>query len=177
MSEIAGPHCRAPLADTDVDNFSEALANAGNDMSRDFGIPFELDIGGERRMVHRHIGEAVYRIGRESFLNAFQSDGTTRVFSRLNFGSETLQLTVRDNGFFDPAQAPGDHDDGLAADRSAGEMEARARRAGASLAVHARPHGTEVVLDVPATLAYCDAGMEVARKLVPGRPDMHASGM
>jgi len=94
-----------------------------------------------------------YRLGKEALSNAFHHSKAVRIEADLTFGSHFLKLSVRDNGIgLDPMILR----DGCLADHwGLPGMRERANKIGARFDIWTRQRGgTEVVIEVPAALAY-----------------------
>jgi signal transduction histidine kinase len=111
-------------------------------------------VEGDPRPLHPLLRDEVYRIGRESILNAFRHSEASHIEAELRYLPHQLQLFVRDDGTGideNILQFGGEKHWGLTG------MRERAERIGAKLHAMSRESaGTEIQLDVPAHLAFLD---------------------
>ncbi len=130
-----------------------ALSTAGEELSLDYRVAFQLALHGQPRELEGQVGDEAYRVAREALLNAFQHAGATQIDAVLTYGSDMLRVEVRDNGAGIDAQILAD---GCSAGHSGlPAMRERARRLGGYLSIrHEEGSGTVVELSVPSALAY-----------------------
>jgi len=149
----------------------ELLGELGAALGAEHGVPFRLVVEGEPRELQRDVRDECYHIGREALANAVKHAHAREIEARLAYGPRSLLLVVRDDGVGIAAQT-------LAAGSRPGHwglqgMRERARQSGARLQVYSRPGaGTEIVLAVPAGLAYVAPPGRAAplrRRLAPAR--------
>jgi signal transduction histidine kinase/ligand-binding sensor domain-containing protein len=142
----------------------EALALAGQELSRHTATRFSLVIEGEPRSLQVIVRDEVYWIVREALVNAFQHAHGHRVEVDIAFSSDEFRLRCRDDGcgIDSDTLREGGRDEhwGLRG------MRERAARIGARFDVWSRSDaGTEVELRVPASRAYLGARVPWLRKL------------
>ncbi len=117
---------------------------------RDIG--FRIIVQGEPQPLHPMLGDEVYRIGRESLVNAFRHSHAKNIEVELEYTAARLRVLVRDDGCgIDPQVLKSGREGhwGLAG------MRERAEQIGARLSVWSRATaGTEVEISVPANTAY-----------------------
>jgi signal transduction histidine kinase/ligand-binding sensor domain-containing protein len=112
-----------------------------------------VDVKGEPRDLVPLVRDEVHRIVREAVRNAFRHSRARHVDVHIQYERRSLTARVRDDGTGIPAEV-------LAAGGRAGHyglagMEERAQLAGGTLTLRSGPGlGTEVVLQIPASLAY-----------------------
>lgn len=130
-----------------------ALREAGEDFARDFPGEFQATQQGDARDINPLVCEEIYRIGLEALTNAFHHSEGPQITLELNYTKARLRLRIHDNGqgitpaILEPGHRAGHW--GLIG------MRERAHRVGAHLALSSDPtSGTEVVLDVPARIAF-----------------------
>jgi signal transduction histidine kinase len=134
----------------------ESLEQAFCRIQQDAGIvertDFRVLVEGRVRPLHPMIRDEVYRIGRESLVNAFRHSGAGHIEIEIDYAPHQLRLLIRDDGRgIDPQilQSGRDGHWGLSGIRE------RAERIGAKLKLWSRANGgTEVELSVPARAAY-----------------------
>jgi signal transduction histidine kinase/ligand-binding sensor domain-containing protein len=132
------------------------LGPAFSRVAQELVIPQEVDfrvvIEGMPRALHPVIRDEVYRIGRESLVNAFRHSHASKVEVEVDYSASNLRILVRDNGCgIDPQvlRAGRDGHWGLPG------MRERAEKLGAKLRVWSRSAaGTEVDLTVPGHVAF-----------------------
>jgi signal transduction histidine kinase len=104
------------------------------------------------RALHPVIRDEVYRIGRESLVNAIRHSGASKIEVEVDYSASNLRILVRDNGCgIDPQvlRAGRDGHWGLPG------MRERAEKVGAKLRLWSRvAAGTEVELTVPGRIAF-----------------------
>lgn len=108
--------------------------------------PPSLKIGGAYRKLASYLEDDVFRIAQEGLANAYHHATATEVLVHLHYDSDTLRLSVQDNGRgFRPAAATNlDGHYGLRG------MQERATSIGAALTIVSNPEeGTSVTLVVP----------------------------
>jgi signal transduction histidine kinase/ligand-binding sensor domain-containing protein len=116
------------------------------------GVDFRVVMEGLPRALHPVIRDEVYRIGRESLVNAFRHARASKIEVEVDYSASNLRILVRDNGCgIDPQvlRAGRDGHWGLPG------MRERAEKVGANLRVWSRAAaGTEVELTVPGHVAF-----------------------
>jgi signal transduction histidine kinase len=75
-----------------------ALEMLAKDVQTDLQIPISFEVQGSERRLDPAVEVAVYRIVQETLSNIGRHAGSTKAWIDMNFTSEALQLTVRDNG-------------------------------------------------------------------------------
>ena len=115
-------------------------------------VDFRVVMEGLPRALHPVIRDEVYRIGRESLVNAFRHSRASKIEVEVDYSVSNLRILVRDNGCgIDPQvlRAGRDGHWGLPG------MRERAEKVGARLRVWSRAAaGTEVELTVPGHVAF-----------------------
>lgn len=80
-----------------------ALETVLRQMSAGMAIEASVRLAGSSRRLAPQVENDLLRIGQEAIANALKHSGATRLEVRLEFGTETVRLTVHDNGRgFDP---------------------------------------------------------------------------
>jgi signal transduction histidine kinase/ligand-binding sensor domain-containing protein len=140
--------------DTSMD-LAEALINVGDELRQDRAVDFRLTVHGRPVRLDIECSDEVYRIARESVINAFQHGKAMRIDIDIEYGRRVFQIMVRDDGIgFDEISAVRLGHWGLTG------MRERAERIRAEFEVKSHPNGgTVVTLAVPAQRAY--------RRLIP----------
>ncbi len=136
-------------------SMSSAISGALREMTDQRGIEWKLDVEGAVRPVPGEVAQNLLRICQEAASNAIRHAAPTRVDVTLKYASETVAMTVRDDGRgFDPGAVPPGHF-GLQI------MQERARRFGGDVEVvsHAGV-GTTVTAAIPLTAAAAGASHE-----------------
>jgi signal transduction histidine kinase len=132
------------------------LGQAFSHVAQELVIPQEVDfrvvMEGLPRALHPMIRDEVYRIGRESLVNAFRHSRASKIEVEVDYSASNLRILIRDNGCgIDPQvlRAGRDGHWGLPG------MRERAEKVGAKLRVWSRAAaGTEVELTVPGQVAF-----------------------
>lgn len=132
------------------------LGQTFSHVAQELVIPQEVDfrvvMEGLPRALHPVIRDEVYRIGRESLVNAFRHSRASKIEVEVDYSVSNLRILVRDNGCgIDPQvlRAGRDGHWGLPG------MRERAEKVGAKLRVWSRAAaGTEVELTVPGHVAF-----------------------
>lgn len=111
-------------------------------------------VDGRLRPLQPTAHDEVYRIGRESIMNAFRHSGARTIEAEITYRSRELRLVVRDDG-------RGIDEDVLREGRDGhwglSGMRERAKRMDGQLTVRSRPgSGTEIELVVPGRVAFID---------------------
>jgi len=112
---------------------------------------------GSPRSVHAAVHDELVAIGREAVRNAFAHASANRIDVRVRYGTDALTLEIADDGV-------GIDGEKLARSAPSGHwglvgMRERAEKLHAKLQLKARePSGTEVIVSVPARIAYADSG-------------------
>ena len=128
-----------------------AEAAAGEDMD------FRVITAGQPRPLHPVLRDDVYRIGREALVNAYRHAKARSIEVEIDYGPRQFRLSVRDNGCGIDASVL---KSGREGHWGLPGMRERAESIGARLNVwSSAAAGTEVVLSVPAQIAY-----------LPGKP-------
>lgn len=134
------------------DVLEHALARDAENLQVEQAVDIRVTVEGRRRRIQPLIRDAVYRIMREALANALRHGRPTRVDLEFEYSWDGLCVIARDDGC-------GMEPDVARAGRSGHwgiyGMRERADQIGAHLKVSSRlRHGTEVVLVVPAHVAY-----------------------
>jgi signal transduction histidine kinase len=112
-----------------------------------------MSVTGLRRTLHAVVMEEAYQIGREALANAQRHANAQHIRLEVTFGARRLQLRVQDDGNGFDAEI-------LQRKAVAGHwgipgMRERADKLSAKLSIRSQPGGgTEVDLQIPATVAY-----------------------
>ena len=136
----------------DSDDLSQAFSHVAQELVIQQDVDFRVVMEGMPRALHPVIRDEVYRIGRESLVNAFRHSRASRIDVEIDYSTRNLRILVRDNGCgIDPQvlRAGRDGHWGLPG------MRERAEKVGAKLRVWSRAAaGTEVELTVPGQVAF-----------------------
>lgn len=120
-------------------------------VERDAAVGFapRLHLGGAYRAVEARVERELLRVAQEALSNVKHHAGATDVRVDLHYSSDTLMLTIKDNG----AGFVVDEGIGKAGHYGLLGMKERAALIDGSLTITSEPgHGTEVTLRVPVTL-------------------------
>jgi signal transduction histidine kinase/ligand-binding sensor domain-containing protein len=138
------------------DDLEQAFCLVQQEYASRNGADFEVTVEGRVRTIHPLIRDEVYRIGREALVNAFRHSRATRIEVELEYSPRRLRMLIRDDGCgIDPHIVHDGRDGhwGLAG------MRERARRIGGQLTLSSRTaSGTEVELQLPASVAFTPPG-------------------
>lgn len=75
----------------------DALCCAGEELSRDYGVEFAFEAQGERQALCAEAEGEAYRFARDAMLSAFQQAGTRAVNVELTYGTQDLEVRVRND--------------------------------------------------------------------------------
>jgi ligand-binding sensor domain-containing protein/signal transduction histidine kinase len=137
----------------ETNDLGDALSLVGNSLKRAVGTTFSVVVRGDKRPLHPIVRDEVYRIGRESIVNAFHHSAGKRIEVEILYQRSGLKLRVRDDGL-------GIDDSILERGARLGHfglpgMKERAQKIGASLDIWSGPSmGTEIEVEVPAKIAF-----------------------
>jgi signal transduction histidine kinase len=124
-----------------------ALATSGKQLVDGTNVNLEVTSKGRVRPLSETVEENLLRIAQESLTNVIKHAGATDVKIELDYGPQTVTLTVQDNGHgFEPDKSAGPDQGhfGLLG------ISERTKRLGAELAVESEPgRGTTVRIKVP----------------------------
>ena len=133
-------------------DLGQAYSRVAQELSLQREVDFRVVVEGLPRALHPVIRDEVYRIGRESLVNAFRHSHADKIEVEVDYSNSNLRILVRDNGCgIDPQvlRAGRDGHWGLPG------MRERAEKVGAKLRVWSRTAaGTEVELTVPGQVAF-----------------------
>jgi signal transduction histidine kinase len=136
----------------DSQDLGKAFSRVAQEVVMQQEVDFRVIMEGQPRALHPVIRDEVYRIGRESLMNAFRHSHASKIEVEVDYSASNLRILVRDNGCgIDPqvVRAGRDGHWGLAG------MRERAEKVGAKLRVLSRSTaGTEVELTVPGNVAF-----------------------
>jgi signal transduction histidine kinase len=148
-SKLAGLRGFSP----DFQELFAALSVVGQSLAADRSIKFHSESEGEPKVLHLVVREEAYRIAAEALTNAFNHAKASRIELEVRYGTAALSLVVRDDGI-------GIEESGLAKPGKGDHfglvgMRERAAKIRSRVEIFTRPGaGTEVQLQVPATMAY-----------------------
>jgi len=133
-------------------DLGQAFSRVAQELVIQQEVDFRVVMEGLPRALHPVIRDEVYRIGRESLVNAFRHSRANKIEVEVDYSASNLRILVRDNGCgIDPQvlRAGRDGHWGLPG------MRERAEKVGAKLRVWSRAAaGTEVELTVPGQIAF-----------------------
>jgi signal transduction histidine kinase len=133
-------------------DLEQAFSRVAQELVIQQEVDFRVVMEGLPRALHPVIRDEVYRIGRESLVNAFRHSRASKIEVEVDYSASNLRILVRDNGCgIDPQvlRAGRDGHWGLPG------MRERAEKVGAKLRVWSRASaGTEVELTVPGHVAF-----------------------
>jgi len=139
-------------APDDLQDLGKAFSRVAQELVAQQDVDFRVVMEGQPRALHPIIRDEVYRIGRESLVNAFRHSRASKIEIEVDYAARDLRILVRDNGTgIDPqvVRAGRDGHWGLPG------MRERADKVGAKLRVWSRSAmGTEVELTVPGQVAF-----------------------
>ena len=124
-----------------------SLTTSARHLTAQTGVQTQLQVSGTFRELDQHIESNLLRIGQEAIANAVKHAGAQRIDISLDFDTNIVRLSVRDNGRgFDcnHAPTPAEGHFGLVG------MRERAEQIGGRLTVSSTPGcGTQVSAEVP----------------------------
>jgi ligand-binding sensor domain-containing protein/signal transduction histidine kinase len=136
----------------DAYSLEQALSHVPQELAIPGEIAYRVIVDGQPRALHPVIRDEVYRIGRESLVNAFRHAQANSIEVEVEYAANHLRILIRDDGCgIDPQVLRTGRDGhwGLPG------MRERSERIGAKLKVWSRSSsGTEVELLVPGNVAY-----------------------
>ncbi len=139
-------------AHDDSNDLGQAFSRVAQELVIQQEVDFRVVMEGLPRALHPVIRDEVYRIGRESLVNAFRHSRATKIEVEVDYSASNLRILVRDNGCgIDPQvlRAGREGHWGLPG------MRERAEKVGAKFRVLSRAEaGTEVELTVPGQVAF-----------------------
>jgi len=142
----------------DPTDLPDALRRLGQALGRADGTRFDVVVEGRARTLCIMIANDVYEIAREALTNAFRHAKPGLVEVQLVFTDRMFRLRVRDDGSGFDADIGASEDTDTRERRGLVGMKERARAMGARLEIRSHEGvGTEVELQMPATLAYLRA--------------------
>jgi PAS domain S-box-containing protein len=138
-------------SDPHISDLVLALSRIQEELDVQPDIDFRVTVAGRQKPLPPETQHEIYRIGRESLVNAFCHSGAKRVELKLEYSDSELRMRIRDNGCgIDPEVLEKGRDGhwGLAG------MQERATRIGGVLKILSSPTaGTEVQLSIPSGIA------------------------
>lgn len=139
-------------AGVDPHDLEQAFAGIQRELETATTTSYQVVVKGRPRLLNPMVRDEVYRIGRESVVNAFRHARATSLEVELEYGLGELRLTVRDDGHgieLGVLHSRSERPSGLVG------MRERAEQLGARLTVRSRiGSGTEVTLVVPGHIAF-----------------------
>jgi len=133
-------------------DLGQAFSRVAQELVIQQEVDFRVVMEGMPRALHPVIRDEVYRIGRESLVNAFRHSRASKIEVEVDYSASNIRVLVRDNGCgIDPQvlRAGRDGHWGLPG------MRERAEKVGAKLRVWSRAAaGTDVELTVPGPVAF-----------------------
>ncbi|MBZ5574879.1 MAG: hypothetical protein LAO09_23745 [Acidobacteriia bacterium] len=136
----------------DSSDLGQAFSRVAQELVIQQEVDFRVVMEGLPRALHPIIRDEVYRIGRESLVNAFRHSRASKIEVEVDYSASNLRILIRDNGCgIDPQvlRAGRDGHWGLPG------MRERAEKVGAKLRVWSRAAaGTEIELIVPGQVAF-----------------------
>jgi len=146
---VRGLRTQSDSASTEIEH---AFTRIQQELTGNGSVDFRVVVNGRPRPLQPVARDEVYRIGRESLMNAFRHAGASTIETELYYLPRELRVVVRDDGCgIDPdvLRTGRDGHFGLSG------MRERAKRMDAQLAVRSRVgSGTEVELVVPGRVAF-----------------------
>ena len=138
---------------TTTNDLAQALTSVAHEFAGEGSPDFRLVVEGPARALASILQDEVYCIGREGLRNAFLHSRASQIEAEISYGERVFRLRIRDNG-------NGILEEILEAGRyghyGLGGMRERARQTGGKLEIwSASGTGTEIDLNIPASIAYC----------------------
>ncbi len=142
------------LRTAETAELEHALARIPQEIGMNGQSELKVVVNGRLKPLQSTARDEVYRIGRESILNALRHAGARTIEAEINYGPRELCVIIRDDGRGIDAgvvRAGREGHWGLSG------MRERAKRMGGGLTVRSRPGaGTEIELVVPGRIAFID---------------------
>jgi signal transduction histidine kinase/ligand-binding sensor domain-containing protein len=138
-------------------NLAVAIRTLGDELAADetngSSVAFQVEVDGTSRTLHPILRDEVYRLAAEALRNAFHHAQAGRIEVAIWYGEKKFRLHVRDDGKgIDPKVLSGDGREGHYGLHG---MRERAKLVGGELTVWSEVDlGTEIVLSIPASIAY-----------------------
>jgi len=152
---------------TAAGDLKESLRAAAAEYAGEGAPVFRLEIEGAARDLHPILCDEVYRIAREGLCNAFTHARAAHVEAEITYGARFLRLRIRDDGVGIPEDIL---ESGRSGHYGLKGMRERARQTGATLEIWSRPKaGTEIDLNIPASIAYANSSKRPGWSLFRGR--------
>jgi ligand-binding sensor domain-containing protein len=144
---------RALRTTTEDRDFAESLVSAAAEISlSNSGMSMEVTINGVPRTLHPIVREELWQIGFEAIRNAAQHSGADLLQFDLSYSSDFIIL-VKDNGIGIEPEVVASGKEGHFGLQG---MRERALRIGGKFSVTcAAEKGTEILVSVPGSVAYC----------------------
>lgn len=128
-------------------DLATALQLSGNQIADGANIRIKVETKGMARPLPEIMEENILRIGQEAIANAVKHSGASQLFLELEFQTENVVLTIKDDGKgFRPENCPGPNEGhfGLLG------MSERAKRLAGNIAINSAPGvGTTITVDIP----------------------------
>jgi signal transduction histidine kinase len=133
-----------------IGSLGEELASHETNSNR---LESFVDVEGTPRDVHPILRDEIYRIAGEALCNAFRHAHARRIQVAIGYGERQFRLRVCDDGTgIDPKVL---REQGRAGHWGLAGMRERAELIGGNLEIRSRHEsGTEIALDIPASIAY-----------------------
>ncbi len=133
-------------------NLERRFSQIRRDLDSEEKIEFQFVEKGLPRTLFPIIADEVFYISREALMNAFQHSGADKIEAEIEYGSNDLKISVRDNGCGINAKIL---DAGREGHWGLSGMRERARKISANLDISSRlEDGTNVELSIPNHLAF-----------------------
>jgi signal transduction histidine kinase len=148
---------------TTTNDLAESVRALCMELTAPDGAAFELNVKGTSRDMHPIIRDELYRIAREALRNAFTHARAQHIEAELVYGERSFRLRIRDDGQGIPAEML---EDGRSGHYGLPGMRERCRQIGAEFILKSRVGaGTEIGLNVPASIAYRSVPSTRSRRL------------
>lgn len=133
-------------------SFEQAFSRLAQELAAPEEMTYTVTVEGRPKILRQALRDEVYRIGRESVLNAFRHSGGAKIEVEIEYALTQLRLLIRDDGCGIDTQVLRTGRDGH---WGLTGIRERAEHIGARLTILSSPQaGTEVVLLVPGHIAY-----------------------
>lgn len=152
-----------------VNDLAQALRALGEELAGEetSKTSFHLVVEGPPRDLHPIIRDELYRIAREALRNASIHGHANRIETEIGYGDRALRLRIRDDGVGIPPEIT---KEGRLGHYGLSGMRERARQIGGKLEIwSAAKAGTEIELNIPASIAYRTSGKHSLLRLFAKR--------
>jgi signal transduction histidine kinase len=140
------------------------LGSYGEELAKDQAAALKVTVAGSAQSIHPVVGDEIYRIAREALRNAFHHSNASSIDVEVTYDCASFCLRVRDNGCGIDQEILGV---GRQGHWGLSGMRERAQNIGGQLSIWSKlGTGTEMVLRIPAKVAYASRRKESPRRRI-----------